>query len=159
MKEGVREEGADSIRGRFGRGRVFGGGSAVWLGVGALVITLVLMMRRQEKTSDGMRVAYRTTRERLGGPEQLKRHNTDFSSDQAGEFLVQEEDLMAETKGSPAEAEEGPGEEARGRTRESARRSEEGGGGEAESQGGESAAAVEESRSDSENYLSTNMFG
>jgi hypothetical protein len=31
IKEGVRKEGAGSMRWRFGRRRVFGGGSAVWL--------------------------------------------------------------------------------------------------------------------------------
>jgi uncharacterized oligopeptide transporter (OPT) family protein len=73
----------------FGRRRVFGGGSAVWLGVGALVvIILALIARRHEKTSDAIRAAYRTARERFGSPEQLARYNTDLPSDQAGEVLV-----------------------------------------------------------------------
>jgi hypothetical protein len=138
------------MRWRVGRRRVFGGGSAVWLGVGALVIILTLIARRHEKTSDAIRAAYRTARARFGSPEQLARHDTDLPSDQAGEVLVQEENLMAETEESPAETEEGPSEEARGPTRESARRSEDGDGWEEESHGGESAAAIEEGRSDAE---------
>jgi hypothetical protein len=146
MKDGVSKEGADGMRWRFGRRRVFGGGSAVWLGVGALVIILALIARRQEKPYDAIRAAYRTARERFGSPEQLARHNTDLPSEQAGEGLVQEENPKAETEESPAEVEEGPNEE----TRESAARSEAGDGWEEESQGGESAAAVEEGRSDAE---------
>jgi hypothetical protein len=138
------------MRGRFGRRRVFGGGSAVWLGVGALVIVLALIARRHEKTSDALRAAYRTARERFGSPGQLAQHDTDLASDQAGEVIVQEETPKAETEESPAEAEEGPSEETRGPTRESARRSEEGDGWEEESQGGESAAAIEEGRSGAE---------
>ena len=139
------------MRWRIGRRRVFGGGSAVWLGVGALVIVLALMARRQEeKPYDAIRAAYRTGRERFGSPEQLARHNTDLPSEQAGEVLVQEENPKAETEESPAEAEEGPNEETRDPTRESAGRSEAGDGRKEESQGGESAAAVEEGRSDAE---------
>ena len=125
------------MRWRFGRRRVFGGGSAVWLGVGALVIFLALITRRHEKTSDAVRAAYRTARERFGSPEQLARHDTDLPSDQAGEVLVQEENPKAETQESSIGAEEGPKEETRGFTSESARRSEAGDGWEEESQGGE----------------------
>jgi hypothetical protein len=133
------------MRWRFGRRRVFGGGSAVWLGVGALVIVLALITRRHEKTSDVIRASYRTARERFGSPEQLVRHDTDLPSDQTSEVLVQEENFKAKTEESPAEAEEGPSEETRGPTRESsARQSEEGDGWQEESQGGESAAAIEE---------------
>lgn len=138
------------MRWRFGRRRVFGGGSAVWLGVGALVIFLVLITRRHENTSDAVRAAYRTARERFGSPEQLARHDTDLPSDQAGEVLVQEENPKAETEESSIGAEEGPKEETRGFTSESARRSEAGDGWEEESQGGESAAAIEEGRPDAE---------
>lgn len=138
------------MRWRFGRRRVFGGGSAVWLGVGALVIFLVLITRRHENTSDAFRAAYKTARERFGSPEQLARHDTDLPSDQAGEVLVQEENPKAETEESSIGAEEGPKEETRGFTSESARRSEAGDGWEEESQGGESAAAIEEGRPDAE---------
>lgn len=138
------------MRWRFGRRRVFGGGSAVWLGVGALVIFLALITRRHEKTSDAVRAASRTARERFGSPEQLARHDTDLPSDQAGEVLVQEENPKAETEESSIGAEEGPKEETRGFTSESARRSEAGDGWEEESQGGESAAAIEEGRPDAE---------
>jgi hypothetical protein len=138
------------MRWRFGRRRVFGGGSAVWLGVGALVIFLVLITRRHENTSDAFRAAYKTARERFGSPEQLARHDTDLPSDQAGEVLVQEENPKAETEESSIGAEEGPKEETRGFTSESARRSEAGDRWEEESQGGESAAAIEEGRPDAE---------
>ena len=138
------------MRGRFGRRRVFGGGSAVWLGVGALVIVLALIMRKHEKTSDAVRVTYRTARERLGGPEQPTRLDTNFPSEQAGEFLVQEKNREAESEGSTAEVEEGPSEESTGITRAAARRSEEGDGGEGDSQNGQSATAVEEGRAATE---------
>jgi hypothetical protein len=138
------------MRWRFGRRRVFGGGSAVWLGVGALVIILVLIARRHQKTSDAIRAASRTARERFGSPDQLARHDTDLPSEQAGEVLVQEENPKAETEESPIDAEEGPSEEARGPTRKSARRSEDGDVWEEESLGGESAAAIEEGRSHAE---------
>lgn len=138
------------MRWRIGRRRAFGGGSAVWLGVGALVIILALIARRHEKTSDANRTLYRAARERFGSSEQLAGHDTELLSDQAGEVLVQEENPKAETEESPADAEEGPREETRGPTRESARRSEEGDGWEEESQGGESATAIEEGRSDAE---------
>ena len=138
------------MRWRFGRRCVFGGGSAVWLGVGALVIFLALITRRHEKTSDAVRAAYRTARERFGSPEQLARHDTDLPSDQASEVLVQEENPKAETEESSIGAEEGPKEETRGFTSESARRSEAGDGWEEESQGGESAAAIKEGRPDGE---------
>jgi hypothetical protein len=136
------------MRWRFGRRRVFGGGSAVWLGVGALVIILALITRRHEKTSDAIRAAYRTARERFGNPEQLVRHNTDFPSDQAGEVLVQEQNPKTETEESPVEVEEDPREEITDPPRESARRTQPGDSGEEQSQGGESAAAIEEGRSD-----------
>ncbi len=138
------------MRRSFGRRRIFGGGSAVWLGVGALVVILALIARRHEKPSEVIRAAYRTARGRFGSSERLARHNTDLPSEQAGEVLVQEENPKAETEESPAEAEEGPNEETRDPTRESAGRSEAGDGWEEESQGGESAAAVEEGRSDAE---------
>ena len=135
--------------GRFGRRRNFGGGGVVWLGIVVLAI-LALIARRHEKTSDAIRAAYRTTRERFGSPEQPARHDTDSPSDRTGEFLVQEENPEAETEGSPKEAEEGLSEEIGGLTREAARRSEGDDGWEEESQGGESAAAVEEGRSEAE---------
>lgn len=138
------------MRWRFGRRRVFGGGSAVWLGVGALVIFLAMITRRHENISDAVRAAYRTARERFGSPEQLARHDTDLPSDQASEVLVQEENPKAEIEESSIGAEEGPKEETRGFTSESARRSEAGDGWEEESQGGESAAAIEEGRPDAE---------
>jgi hypothetical protein len=136
------------MRGRFGRRRIFGGGSVVWLGIGVLAI-LALLMRRHEKTANVMRAAYRTARERFGGREQPTRDDTDSPSEQASEFLAQE-NPEAETEGSTAEGEESPNEEIKGITLESARLSEEGDGWEEESQGGESVAAVEESRSDAE---------
>ena len=135
------------MRRKFRRRRIFGGGSVVWPAIGLLAI-LVLVVRRHEKTSDAIRAVYRTAGERFRGPEQPARHDTDSPSDQAGEFLVQEENPKAETEGSPKEAEEGPSGEIRGLTRESARRSEEGDGWKGESQGGESAAGVEEGRSE-----------
>ena len=136
------------MQGRFGRRRIFGGGSVVWLGIGVLTI-LVLLTRRHEKTANAIRAAYRTARERFGGREQPTRHDTDSPSEQASEFLAQE-NPEAETEGSTAEGEERPNEEIKGITQESARRSEEGDSWEEASQGGESAAAVEESRSDAE---------
>ena len=136
------------MRGRFRRRRIFGGGSVVWLGIGVLAI-LALLMRRHERTAKAIRAAYRTARERFGGREQPTRHDTDSPSEQASEFLAQE-NPEAETEGSIAEGEESPDEEIKGITQESARRSEEGDGWEEESQGGESAAAVEESRADAE---------
>jgi hypothetical protein len=138
------------MRWRFGRRSGFGGGSAVWLGVGALVVILGLIARRHEKTSGTARAAYRTARERFGSPEQLAQNDTELPSDQAGEVLVQEENPKTETEEIPTEAEEGPREETRGPTRESARPSEVGDSWEEESQGGESAAAIEEGRSDAE---------
>ena len=137
------------MQGRFSRRRSFDGGRRVWLGIGVLAI-LALIARRHEKTSDAIRGAYRTARERFGGPEQPARHDADFPSDQAGEFPLQEENPEVETEGSPKEAEEGPSGEIRGLTRESARRSEEGDGWEGGSQGGEFAAGVEEGRSEAE---------
>jgi hypothetical protein len=122
----------------------------MWLGVGALIIVLVLIGRRHEKTSDAIRAAYRTARERFRGPEQRARHDTDLPSDHAGEVLVQEQNSKAATKESPTEAEEGPSEETRGPTRESARRSEDGDDWEEESQGSDSAAPIEEGRSHTE---------
>jgi hypothetical protein len=136
------------MRGRFGRRRIFGGGSAVWLGIGVLAI-LALITTRHEKTANTIRGAYRTARERFGGREQPTRHDMDSPSEQAGEFLVQE-NPEEEIEGSTAEAEEDPGEEIEGITEESARRSGEGDGWDEESQGGTSAAAVEERRSDVE---------
>ncbi len=115
------------MRGRFGRGRVFGGGGAVWLGVGALVI-LAIMMSRHEKASNAIRAAYSTARERFGSPEQPRQYDTDFSSEEAGEFLIQE-NPDAETEGSSAEGEEGSGWEE-------------------ESQGGKATTATEEGRFD-----------
>ena len=138
------------MRARYRRRRSLGGGSVVWLGIAVLAI-LVLIARRHEKTSDAIRGAYRTARERFGGPEQPARHDTDFPSGQAGEFLVQEENHEAEPEGrSPEEAEEGPSAEIRGLTREAARRSKDGDGRGEESQGGEFAAAVKEGRSEAE---------
>ena len=136
------------MQGRFGRRRIFGGGSVVWLGIGVLTI-LALLTRRHEKTANAIRAAYRTARERFGGRERPTRHDTDSPSEQAREFLAQE-NPEAETEGSTAVGEERPNEERKGITQESARRSEEGDSWEEESQGGESAAAVEESRSDAE---------
>ena len=136
------------MRGRFGRRRIFGAGSAVWLGIGVLAI-LALLTRRHEKTADAIRAAHRTARERFGGRGQSTRHDTDFPSEQAGEFLVQE-NPDEETEGSTAEGEEDPSEEIEGITNESGGRSEEGDGWEEESQGGKSATAVEERRSDVE---------
>jgi hypothetical protein len=136
------------MRGRFGRRRIFGGGSAVWLGIGVLTI-LALITTRHEKTANTIRGAYRTARERFGGREQPTRHDTGSPSEQAGEFLVQE-NPEEETEGSPAEAEENPSEEIEGITKESGGRSKEGDGWDEESQGGKSAAAVEEGRSDAE---------
>jgi hypothetical protein len=136
------------MRGRFGRRRISGGGSAVWLGIGVLAI-LALLTRRHEKTANAIRAAYRTARERFGGRGQSTRHDTDFPSEQAGEFLVQE-NPEEETEGSTTEAEEDPTEGIKSITKESARRSEEGDGWKEESQGGKPAAAVEEGRSEAE---------
>jgi hypothetical protein len=120
----------------------------VWLGIGVLAI-LALITTRHEKTANVIRAAYMTAREHFGGREQPTQHDTDSPSEQAGEFLAQE-NPEAETEGSTAEGEERPNEEIKGITQESARRSEEGDSWEEASQGGESAAAVEESRSDAE---------
>jgi hypothetical protein len=136
------------MRGRFGRRRIFGGGSAVWLGIGVLAI-LALITTRHEKTANAIRAAYRTARERFGGREQPTQHDMDSPSEQAGEFLVQE-NSEEEAEGSTAEGEENPNEEIKGITEESARRSEEGDSWEEESQGDKAAAAVEEGRSDAE---------
>ena len=135
------------MRGRFGRRRIFGAGSAVWLGIGVLAI-LALITTRHEKTANVIRAAYMTARERFGGREQPTRHDTDYPSEQAGEFLVQE-NPDEETEGSTAEGEEDPSEEIEGITNESGGRSEDDGW-EEESQGGKSAAGVEERRSDVE---------
>lgn len=94
------------MRGRFGRRRIFGGGSVLWLGIGVLAI-LAVIARRHEKTADAVRAAYRKTRERFGGPEQPTRHDTDLPSEQDGESLGQESP-EEETEGSTAEAEENP---------------------------------------------------
>lgn len=136
------------MRGRFGRRRIFGGGSAVWLGIGVLTI-IALITTRHEKTANAIRAAYTTARERFGGREQPTQHDTDSPSEQAGGFLVQE-NSEEETEGSTAEGEENPNEEIKGITEGSARRSEEGDSWEEESQGDKSAAAVEEGRSDAE---------
>src|ERR687893_1215090 len=112
------------MRGRFGRRRIFGGGSAVWLGIGVLAI-LALITRRHEKTANAIRAAYRRAWERFEGRGQSTRHDTDFPSEQAGEFLVQE-NPEEETEGSTAEGEENPSEEIEGITKESGGRSEEG---------------------------------
>ena len=135
------------MRGRFGRRRIFGAGSAVWLGIGVLAI-LALITTRHEKTANTVRAAYRTARERFGGRQQPTRHDTDYPSEQAGEFLVQE-NPDEETEGSTAEGDEDPSEEIEGITNESGGRSEDDGW-EEESQGGKSAAGVEERRSDVE---------
>lgn len=136
------------MRGRFGRRRIFGAGSALWLGIGVLAI-LALITTRYEKTANTIMGAYRTARERFGGREQPTRHDTDSPSEQAGEFLVQE-NPEEETERSTAEGEEDPSEEIEGITNESGGRSEEGDDWDEESQGGKSAAAVEEGRSDAE---------
>ena len=136
------------MRGRFGRRRIFGGGSAVWLGIGVLAI-LALITTRHEKTANVIRAAYMTARERFGGREQPTQYDTGSPSEQAGEFLVQE-NSEEETEGNTAEVEENPNEEITGITEESLRRSEEGDSWEEEWQGDKSAAAVEEGRSDAE---------
>jgi hypothetical protein len=130
------------MRRRFGRRRIFGAGSVVWLGIGVLVI-LALLTGRHEKTANAIRAAYSTARDRLGRRDQPAQPNADFRDEQAGEFRVQE-NSEEETEGSTAEVEEDPGEETKGITKESARRSEEGDGREEESQGGKSVADVEE---------------
>jgi hypothetical protein len=114
------------MRGRFGRRRIFGGGSAVWMGIAVLAI-LALIIGRHEKTTNIIRVAYRTAQERFGGPEQPTRHDTASPSEQAGESLDQE-NPEEDTEGSTAEGEGDPGEEIKGITKESAMRSEEGDG-------------------------------
>lgn len=134
------------MRRRFGRRRIFGAGSVVWLGIGVLVI-LALLTSRHEKTANAIRAAYSTARDRFGRRDQPTQPNADFRDEQAGESRVQE-NSEEETEGSTAEVEEDPGEETKGITKESARRSEEGDGREEESQGGKSAADVEEGRSD-----------
>ena len=133
------------MRRRFGRRRIFGAGSVVWLGIGVLVI-LALLTGRHEKTANAIRAAYSTARDRFGRRDQPAQPNADFRDEQAGEFRVQNSE--EETEGSTAEVEEDPGEETKGITKESARRSEEGDGREEESQGGKSVADVEEGRSD-----------
>ena len=130
------------MRRRFGRRRIFGAGSVVWLGIGVLVI-LALLTSRHEKTANAIRAAYSTARDRFGRRDQPTQPNADFRDEQAGEFRVQE-NSEEETEGSTAEVEEDPGEETKGITKESARRSEEGDGREEESQGGKSVADVEE---------------
>lgn len=130
------------MRRRFGRRRIFGAGSVVWLGIGVLVI-LALLSGRHEKTANAIRAAYSTARDRFGRRDQPAQPNADFRDEQAGEFRVQE-NSEEETEGSTAEVEEDPGEETKGITKESARRSEEGDGREEESQGGKSVADVEE---------------
>jgi hypothetical protein len=115
------------MRGRFGRGRLFGGGGAVWLGVGVLIF-LAMIMRRHVKASNVIRAAYRTARKRFGGPEQPRPNDTDFPFEEAGEFSIQEYP-EAEAEGSNPEGEEG-------------------GGWKEESQGVRSATAAEEGRSD-----------
>lgn len=130
------------MRRRFGRRRIFGAGSVVWLGIGVLVI-LALLTGRHEKTANAIRAAYSTARDRFGRRDQPAQPNADFRDEQAGEFRVQE-NSEEETEGSTAEVEEDPGEETKGITKESARRSEEGDGREEESQGGKSVADVEE---------------
>jgi hypothetical protein len=130
------------MRRRFGRRRIFGAGSVVWLGIGVLVI-LALLTGRHEKTANAIRAAYSTARDRFGRRDQPTQPNADFRDEQAGEFRVQE-NSEEETEGSTAEVEEDPGEETKGITKESARRSEEGDGREEESQGGKSVADVEE---------------
>src|SRR5829696_371345 len=136
------------MRGRFGRRRIFAGGSGVWLGIGVLAI-LALVTGRHKKTANAIRAAYSTARDRFGPRDQPKQPDMDSPSEQAGEFRVQE-NPEEETEGSTAEAEEDPSEETKGIAKESARRSEEGGGREEESRGGKSAADVEEGRSDAE---------
>src|SRR5919112_2885444 len=136
------------MQGRSGRRRIFGGGSVLWLGIGVLVV-LGLIARRHEKTASAIRAAYMKARERFGGRGQPIRHDTNFPSEQEGEFLGQESP-KEETEVSTAEAEEDPGEEAGGVARESARRSEEGDDREEQAQDGESAAVVEEGRSNLE---------
>jgi hypothetical protein len=130
------------MRRRFGRRRIFGAGSVVWLGIGVLGI-LALLTGRHEKTANAIKAAYSTARDRFGRRDQPAQPNADFRDEQAGEFRVQE-NSEEETEGSTAEVEEDPGEETKGITKESARRSEEGDGREEESQGGKSVADVEE---------------
>lgn len=121
----------------------------MWLGIGILAI-LALLAGRHEKTANAIGAAYRTARERFWVRGQPSRHDADFSSEQAGGFLVQE-NSEEETEGSTAEAEADPGEEqTKGITGGSAGRNEEGHGGEEGSPGDKSAAAVEEGRSDAE---------
>ena len=136
------------MQGRSGRRRIVGGGSVLWLGIGVLGV-LGLIARRHEKTASAIRAAYTKARERFGSREQPTRHDTNFPSEQEGEFLGQESP-EEETEVSTAEAEEDPGEEAGGVARESARRSEEGDDREEQAQDGESAAVVEEGRSNLE---------
>jgi hypothetical protein len=117
----------------------------VWLVIGILAI-LALLTRRHEKTANAIGALW----ERFGSREQPTPHDADVPSEQAGEFLVQE-NSEEEAEGSTAEAEAEPSEEEiKDITKEPSRRNEEGDGGEEESQGGKSAAAVEEGRSDAE---------
>jgi len=138
------EEGGESVRGRFGRRGIFGGGSGVWLGIGILAV-LALLARRQEKTADAIGAAFRTARQRFGGTEQPTRRDEGFSSEQAGDSLGQE-NSDEESKGSTAQAGVDSSEEIKGNNKPSAGRNEEGDAGEEESQGSES--AVEKGRSD-----------
>ena len=114
------------MRGRVGRGRLFGGGGAVWLGVGVLIF-IAMIMRRHGKASNVIRAAYRTARKRFGGPQQPRPNETNFPFEEAGEFSIQEYP-KAEAEVSSAEGEEGGWEE--------------------ESQGVRSATAAGEGRSD-----------
>jgi hypothetical protein len=100
----------------------------VWLGVVGVLVILAMIMRRHEKASNTIRTAYNTARQRFGSREQPRPYDTDFPSEEAGEFLIQE-NSEAETEGSITEGEEG-------------------GGWEEESQGGKSAAAAEKGRTD-----------
>ena len=77
------------MRRRFGRRRIFGAGSVVWLGIGVLVI-LALLTSRHEKTANAIRAAYSTARDRFGRRDQPAQPNADFRDEQAGEFRVQE---------------------------------------------------------------------
>jgi hypothetical protein len=135
-----------SMRGRFGRRRIFGGGRGAWLGIGVLAM-LALITRRREKIANVIKVAYGRARERFGGREQPTRPDTEFASEQAGESLIQE-NVYEETEGSTAEGEEDPSEEIKDTAKESARPREQDDGWKEASQGGKSAAAVEASRSD-----------
>jgi hypothetical protein len=138
-------------RGRASRKRIFTSASVVWLVLGGLII-LTLLTKRHE-TTDALRAAYRTVRERFegGGQGQPSQQDTSGSSEEEDdEVLVQEESREEETEGSTVEAEETSSQEIRSVIKESVRRSEEGGKWKAESQSGESTAAPEGSRKDAE---------